>query len=222
MLQHREHLEAVVVQPEQRADADIVDARDLRAVHSLQPVVEVRLGAGGVDTSERLAVVGLLEQRVRADLARVLEAAEVGDRERRDLDVDSPDVAAWLGAHAGDNAHNAQEIVEGVLGVLAGEQKEPAVAHLLERLHLVLDLVIGQVRACDVLVLCAEGAVRAAVHAVVGEVERREEDDAVAIDPLFDVERRAEQLRHERAVARVDVEQRCSLLHVEPLHVLRL
>ena len=60
-------------------------------------------------------------------------------------------------------------------------------SHVLKGDDLAPDLVLGELLARDVLVLHVVGAVDAAVDAVVGEVERREHDDAVAVEVLLDL-----------------------------------
>ena len=65
-----------------------------------------------------------------------------------------------------------------------------------------------------------ERAVPARVHAPVGDIERREEHDAVPIDPVLDRERRVEDGFHGLGVARVDVEQERRLVEGEPANKL--
>ena len=71
-------------------------------------MVVVRFWPAHVHVLERGAVVGLLEQGVRPDAVGRLEAPHVGDRERRDLDVHAPDVAAGRGADLGDDAEGLE------------------------------------------------------------------------------------------------------------------
>ena len=72
-----------------------------------------------------------------------------------------------------------------VLGVLARLKEQALVAEVLERDHLVADLLLRELLAHDALVLGMVRAVRAGVDAVVREVERREEHDAAAVDVLL-------------------------------------
>mmetsp|Transcript_9230 Transcript_9230/g.24381 ORF Transcript_9230/g.24381 Transcript_9230/m.24381 type:complete len:241 (+) Transcript_9230:263-985(+) len=61
MLQHGEHLEAVVCESEKRANADVVDSAELRAVHREQAVLVVRFRARRMHSSKRFAVVRFLK-----------------------------------------------------------------------------------------------------------------------------------------------------------------
>ena len=101
MLDHREALVAVVREPEQHADADVVEAGPHRAVVGEQAVVVVRFWAADVLFLECRAVVGLLEEGVgsywwyffegrkgrrekRGDLVEVSEKREREKRKRRE------------------------------------------------------------------------------------------------------------------------------------------
>ena len=149
-------------------------------------VVVVVLGAGGVQLQVALLVVGLLEQDVGAD-ARVLEPAEVFHRGGGDVDVDSADVAVLV-VHAVDGVDALEDVLDGVVHrVLAGLDGQALVAHVLQRDHLGADLVLGQLAAGDVPVLHVIGTVHATVHAVVGQVQRREDHDAVAVEGQLDL-----------------------------------
>mmetsp|Transcript_20294 Transcript_20294/g.60284 ORF Transcript_20294/g.60284 Transcript_20294/m.60284 type:complete len:469 (-) Transcript_20294:547-1953(-) len=222
VLQHRQHLKAVVKKAKQRANADIIQAGAHGAVLRQQPVVVVALGARNVHLAERVAMVRLLEQCEGANLVRGLEPAHVGDRQRGDLDVDAADAAARLAARVADDLDRVQELLKRVLGVLAREHQQAAVALALERCHLVAQLFVRQRRALQFLVGSPERAVRAAVHAVVCDVQRREEHNAVAVDAVLDGESRVVDALHELCVAGVHVQQCGALVQCETLHVLRL
>ena len=71
--------------------------------------------------------------------------------------------------------------------ILAGFDGQALVAHILQRAHFRSDLFLGQFLAGDVLVLGVVWAVNAAIDAVVGQVQRREHDDAVAVEVLLDL-----------------------------------
>lgn len=87
---------------------NVVEPGAHRAVVREKPVIVVRFWPAHVHVLERGAVVGLLEQGVRPDAVGRLEAPHVGDRERRDLDVHAPDVAAGRGADLGDDAEGLE------------------------------------------------------------------------------------------------------------------
>src|SRR5664280_1935548 len=92
VLHERERLEAPVEQAEEDADADVVDPGFHRAVGGVDAPVEIALPARDVNPRVRVAVVGLLENLVGADLPRLQELELLGG-ERRDVDVDPPDLA---------------------------------------------------------------------------------------------------------------------------------
>ena len=71
--------------------------------------------------------------------------------------------------------------------VLAGLQREPLVAHVLQGNDLGADLILRELLAGNVAVLRMIGAIQAAVDAVVGEIERRKEHNAVAVKILLDL-----------------------------------
>jgi len=61
------------------------------------------------------------------------------------------------------------------------------VTHVFQGAHFGSDFFLGQLLAGDVLVLGVVWAVNAAIDAVVGQVQRREHDDAVAVEVLLDL-----------------------------------
>ena len=131
-----------------------------------------------------LAVVGLLEELVGADLGFV-KLAVVLDRRGGDVHVEAAD-GAVLVLDRVDGLDGLEDVLDRiVLGVLARLKEQALVAEVLERDHLVADLLLRELLAHDALVLGMVRAVRAGVDAVVREVERREEHDAAAVDVLL-------------------------------------
>ena len=144
------------------------------------------LGAGGVQRLVVFLVVGLLEEDVGAD-AGVFQLLVVLYRGGGDVDVHAPDGAVFM-LDAVDGLDAFQNVLDGVVdGVLAGLQGQALVAHVLQGDDFGPDFLLGEFFPRDVLVLMMVGAVDAAVHAVVGKVEGREEDDAVAVEVFFDL-----------------------------------
>ena len=185
---HDQPRELILVQfqPEQHAQAHVVDAALHGAVHGLGVPGVVVLGTGGVQALVALPVIGLLEQDVGAD-ARVLELSVVLHRRGGDVHVHAADVAVLV--VDGVNGIDAlQDVLDGVVHrVLAGLDGQALVAHVLQRDDLRAHLVLRQLPAGDVLVLQVIGAVQAAVDAVVRQVQRREHHDAVAIEGQLDL-----------------------------------
>ena len=184
------HLEA-----EQNAQAHVVDAALHGPVHGLGVVGIVTLGAGGMEPLIALLVIGLLEEDVGAD-ARVLEPAVVLHGRRGDVHVHAADGAVLV--VDGVNRFDAlEDVLDGVvLRVLSRLDRQALVAHVLQRDDLLPDLLLRQLAARDGSVLHVIRTVHAAVYAVVGQVQRRKDDDAVAVERLLDLTRDLVDLLH--------------------------
>ena len=93
---------------------------------------------------------------------------------------------------------------------------QPLVALADEGVDFGAELVVGEGAALDLVVVLPEPAVHARVDALVADVERGEEDDAVAVDVLLELAGRVEHLLEQRGVGHR--EQGGHLLEIEPLH----
>ena len=71
--------------------------------------------------------------------------------------------------------------------IFAGFQRQALVAHVLQRDDLAADLLLRQLFARDMAVFLMIRAIGAAVYTVVGEVQRCEHHDAVAVELLLDL-----------------------------------
>lgn len=131
-------------------------------------------------------VIGLLEQDVGAD-AGVLQHSVFLHRSSGDVDVDPADGAVFMvdGVYGFDTLQYVFDRV--VDRIFAGLQGQPLVSHILESDDFSSDVFLGQLLSGDVLVLVMIWTVDTAVDAVVGQVQRREHDDAVAVEILFDL-----------------------------------
>ena len=217
VLQHGEDFVAPVVDAEERADADVVDAGLHGAVHDGGAPVVVGLAAAGMDPSVGGAVVRLLEALVGADAAG-LQLAEVLDRERRDVDVDAANLAV-AAARGVDGLDGLVDVVEAVgVGIgLAGDHEDALVALLDDDLDLGGDLFLGEGDAVQLAVAGAVGAVFALVGAAVADVERGEHDQAGAVDLLLDGARGGKELFGQLRVLESD--EGCDLVEGEALHL---
>ena len=92
VLQHGQHFEAGIVQAEEDAHADIIDASLHGPVHGRKVVEVVGFRPLGVHPAERVVVVRLLEELVGAD-AGLLQLAVGVHRQGGDVDVDAADLA---------------------------------------------------------------------------------------------------------------------------------
>ena len=133
-----------------------------------------------------LLVIGLLEQNIGAN-ARLLQLAVVLHGGGGDVHVHPADGAVFV-FDGVDGVDAVQHILNGAVDrVLAGLDGQALVAHVLQGDDLLFHLFLGQLFPGDVLVLLMVGTVQAAVDAVVGQIQRREDDNAVAVEILFDL-----------------------------------
>ena len=97
-------------------------------------------------------------------------------------------------------------------------QREALVPHILQRDDLTANLVLCELPAMDVLVLRMVGTVNTAVHAIVRQIERCKEHDALAVKLLLDLLGEREHPLDE--IGRVDGEQQRRLAVCESTAVL--
>ena len=71
-------------------------------------------------------------------------------------------------------------------GILARLKRKALVSHILKRNDLLPHLLLRQLFPLDVLIFRVVGAVGAAVHTVIREIERRKKDNAVAVKGELD------------------------------------
>ena len=184
---HQEPRKFVFVQfePEQHAQPHVVDAALHGAIHCLRVVGVVVLRPGRVQALVTLLVVGLLEEDVGAD-ARVVQFFVVFHRGGGDVDIHAANCAVLV-MDAVDGLDAVEDVLDRVVHrVFARLDGEALVPHVLQGRHLADDFLLRQLFARNVLVLQVVGTVDAAVDAVVGEVERRKQHDAVAVERELD------------------------------------
>ena len=104
-----------------------------------------------------------------------------------DVDVDAADGSVFV-LDGIDGVDALEDVLDGVVHrVFAGFDGQPLVAHVLQGDDFVSHFLLRQLLARYVAVLPVVGAVDAAVDAVVGQIQRREHDDAVAVELLLDL-----------------------------------
>ena len=177
---------AVHVEPEEHAAAHIIDAALHGPVHGLRMIGIVMLGSRGMELFIIFLMIGLLEQNVGAN-ARLLQPAVVLHRGGGNVHIHPADGAVLV--LDGINGLDAlQDVLDGIVHrILAGLQCQPLVAHILQGDDLPADLLLGQLLAADGMVPLMIGAVDAAVHAVIGQVQRRKKHDALSVELLLDL-----------------------------------
>ena len=178
--QQARELVFIQLQPEQHAQAHVVDAALHGPVVGLGVVGVIVLRPRGMQLQIALLVIGFLEQDVGAD-ARLFQLAVVLHRGGRDVDVDPTDIPVFM-VDGVDGLDAVEDVFDGIVHrVLARFDGQALVAHVLQGDHLGADLLLGQLLPGDVLVFQMVGTVEAAVDAVIGEIQRRENHDAVAV-----------------------------------------
>ena len=211
----------VVVEAVEDAGADVVDAALLRAVERRRVPVVDALRPARMELRVGRAVEGLLEEDVGAYLRR-LETLEFLDGRRGDVDVDSADGVAARVAVGVDSLHALDDVVERrVDGVFAGFHRDTLVAEREYRVGLLVDLLHRELLAEHHLVVLVEAAVGAAVHAVVRDVERREEDDAASVDAFLYLLRERVELVLELGVGYFEEHRRLAVVEAVALARLR-
>ena len=176
----------VHLQAEQNAQAHVVNAAFHGPVHGLSMVGVIVLGAGGVQRKIALFVVGLLEQDVGSD-TRVSQLTVILHGSGRDVDVDPADIAVFV-VYAVNRLDAVQNVFNRVVHrVLARFDGKALMAHVLQGDDLRFDLLLGQLFAGDVLILHVVRTVNTAVNAIIGQVKRGENDNAVAVKGQLDL-----------------------------------
>ncbi len=133
-----------------------------------------------------LLVIGLLEQDIGADTG-VLELSVILNGGRGDIDVDAADRAVLVLDRI-DGVDTLEDVLDRVHHrILAALDGKALVTHILQRDDLRLDLLLRQLFARNGLVLHVIRTVQTAVDAVVREVQRREDDDTVAVEGELDL-----------------------------------
>ena len=77
---------------------------------------------------------------------------------------------------------DSAELKQFIDGILAGLNRKALVTHILQSYYLGSDLLPGELYPCNMLVFHVIRAINAAVHAVVGEIQRRKHDYPVAVE----------------------------------------
>ena len=140
-------------------------------------------------------VVGFLKQNVGAD-AGFLELAVIFHGGRCNVDVDAADGAVFV-LHAVNGFDALQHIFNrNVDRVFTGFQRQAFVPHILKSYNFAADFVLCELFARHLAVGVVISAVTAGIHALVGQIERRKEYNAVAVNVLFDFHGDAVHLLH--------------------------
>lgn len=180
---HQKADEIVLVerQTKKNAEADVINAAFHSAVMRFCVPSVISLGSLWMKLLVLLRMVGFLEELIGADL-RIMKLAVIFNRRRGDVDVQAADLSVLVFDRI-DGLNRLQNVFDGVvLGVLASLEQQTLVTEVLKGNHLAGDFFLRELLADDVLIFSVIRAIGAGIHAVIGEIERREENDAVAVD----------------------------------------
>ncbi len=191
----RQHLETPVVQAEEGADAHVVALRLHGPGDAVQPPEIIALErVAGMDAMVGFVVIGFLEDLIGADAGR-LDRGIAGMVQRGGVEV-HPANFALAGLDRIDLPHAIGHVMGVVLRMLAEDEDDALVAAVFQGFD--LGAQVGRrERAADILgVGTAEAAVLTIVGALVADIQRREQDDAVAVDVAFQLPGGREDLLH--------------------------
>ena len=190
---HEAHdLEPPVMEPEEDAETDIIDACVEGAVHTGQPPAIIAFdGIGRMHVGIRLVMIGFLENLEGAD-AGFLNDFEIIDGHRGRVDVNATDIARAVACFDADGVDGVETLGDEVgpgfrMFAVDGHDSLVSIASR-HGFGLGLDLVKGEAAALLQIVVTTESAVATAVDAVAGDIHRREGDDAVIVHKVLDLE----------------------------------
>ena len=149
-------------------------------------IIIVMLGSGGMKLKIALLVICFLEQNVGAN-AGLLELAVVFYRGSGNIDIYSADISVFV-MNGIDGVDALQDVFDRIVfGILTGFNGQTLVSHILQGDHLRPHLLLGQLFTRDVLVFEMIGTIHTAVDTVIGQIQRRKNNDTVAIKALLDL-----------------------------------
>ena len=176
----------VLIESEENAEADVIDAAFHRSVHSLCVVSVIVLGSCRMKDLIRLFVICFLEEDVCSDscfvkLSVVLYCSSC------DVNVYTSDRAVLMLDRV-DRLDALQDVFDRIVyRVLTCFDRKSLVTHVLQCDNLSLDLLLCELNSRNGLVLSVIRAVCASVDAVVGKIQGCEKNDSVAVEILLDL-----------------------------------
>ena len=175
----------VGIETEQHSQSHVVDSCLHRSVHSLRMVGIVALRTPRMQFLVILLVVSFLEQDVRTDTG-IAQTAVVLYGRGCNVDI-HPSDGSVLVLDAVNRLNGFQDVLNRVVyRIFARFQSQALVSHILQGNYLLPDFLLRELLPGDVLVLYMIGAIHATVDAVVGQVQRCEHHNPVAVELLLD------------------------------------
>ena len=206
MENRRKKFVAPIAKSVKDAEADIIDARFEATVKARRAPIVIALDTPGrVHLLVKFAVVSFLENLESSNADRA-EDFQIGDWERRGIHVDAADANFRASARCGHLTVVARlDCLGDVFGrgrrVFAIDGDEALVANAAsEDVNFFLEFIHRQHAALLKGVAFAEATITTTVHAQVGHIERREHNDAVVVNFVFDAVRRRAHFFEERGV----------------------
>ena len=176
---------AIGAETVENAAAHVIDPAVHGAVHGFRMPCVVVFRTGGMQPLVFLFIISFLEEDVSPDPG-ILQFSVVFHGGGGDVHIDPADRPVFM-FDGVDRFDAFQHVLDGIVDrVFPHFQCQTLVTHVLKGDHFRADLLLRQFFTGDVLILIMIGTVQAAVDAIVGEVQRREHDDPVAVDLLFD------------------------------------
>ena len=175
----------VVFQSVQHSAANVVDARFHSTVHRFSVISIIALWSSRMQRFVCFLVISFLEQDVSADSC-IFQLLVVFNCCCSNVYVNTTDCAVLV-FDAVDCIDAFQDVLDRVhCWMLARFQRQTFVTHVLQSSNFLNNLFLSQFLSLDCFVLSVVRAVNAAVYAVVGQVQRREHYDSVAVEFFFD------------------------------------
>ena len=176
----------VKLQAKQHAASHIINTAQLCTVHCLCVVTVIMLRPCGMKLLIAFLVICLLEQNIGTD-SRVLKLPVILHCGGRYVHVDAAYGSVFM-LYTVNGVNGLQHVFNGIVHrVLPCFQGQALMSHILQRHNLPADFILCQLLPWDMLVLGVVGTVHTPVDAVIGQVQRRKQHDAVSVEILFNL-----------------------------------
>ena len=131
-------------------------------------------------------VVGFLEKDIGSD-ACILKLPVIFHGGCRNIDIDTADGTIFL-LFAVNGVDTLQDVLNGIVHrILSCLDRQTLMTHILQGRHLFDDFLLSQLLSGKVLIFQMIGSVYAAVHTVIGKIQRCKKHNAVSVEILLDL-----------------------------------
>ena len=185
MHQQTDEFRRIVMQPEQNAQADIFNPGLHGTIHRFGMPGIICLRPAGMQLFVILPVIRFLKQNIGSDFG-VVQAAVIFYRRCRDVYINAANGAGFV-FYAVNRIYTFKNVLQRIQhGMFSRFQSQALMPHILQSDNFRLYLFLRHLLAEDVFILGVIRAIGAAVDAVVAQVQRRKQDNPVAIVSFFD------------------------------------